>query len=279
MNTLLLDVGNTRLKWAVWAQAEGPAQGQLGSMSSCCYAVEDVTVLLNGQWKGLYPIDRVLLASVGGAAFCQALQGYVQQRWAVSVEHLTTPAAAWGVINAYAEPQRLGIDRWLALIAARRLSKGPLWVVDCGSAVTIDRLDAGGQHLGGLILPGLAMMAQGLAGVGNLSMAARSHEPGRLSAGLKVAQLAQDTATAVDTGMLTMLVAAIDRIVAESVSPPVDAAAVITAEVTAVIAGGDAARIQPLLAGQWLHQPSLVLQGMALIAGMAGLEARQEVLE
>lgn len=251
MKVLLVDVGNTRLKWAVLDQGQG--QERLGPMASCEYADEDVALLLDRQWSALAGVGRVLLASVGGAAFTQALQRYLQQRWGFQAELLVSPATGWGVTNAYAEPQRLGIDRWLTLIAARRLAAGSVWVVDCGTAVTIDRLDAEGRHLGGLIMPGLAMMMQALA-VGTAQLPAdgdvRSDE---------VARLATDTTAAVACGVLTTLVAAIDRIIHDT-APLSDVA------VTAVITGGNALRLQPLLAGRWLNQPQLVLQGMALMA-------------
>jgi len=261
MNILLLDAGNTRLKWAVLDL--GPAVvadselGRLSQFGACGYHADEVLEpLLAGYWSGLPDIGRVMMASVAGEAFALKLQRYCEQRWGLTPENLVTPASGGGVRNAYAEPQRLGIDRWLALVAARGISSGAVCVVDCGSAVTVDYLDAAGEHQGGLILPGLAMLFRSLSsGADNLADMVPGHAGDQSSK--QVAHLAQDTAAAITGGVLTMLVAAIDRIVSEVV--PMDAV------VTCVITGGDGARLQPLLTGQWLYRPHLVLEGMAIM--------------
>jgi len=255
MNSLLLDVGNTCLKWAVleW----GWKQSRLGQYGSCRHGGKDVASSLATVWSALPVVDRVLLASVAGAGIDDELQSWVKKTWGLQIERLISPATGSGIVNAYADPDRLGVDRWAALIAARQLSAGPVCVVDCGTAVTIDRLDAEGRHQGGLILPGLAMMMQALSsGAEKLSGDVLTDD---VWVTQKVAGLAQDTGSALAAGVLTTLVAAIDRVVNDTDRVNGAAACILT--------GGDGAMLLPLLAGQWLHRPHLVLEGMAQIAG------------
>src|SRR5690606_2659551 len=84
-----------------------------------------------------------------------ALSASTMEAWSVPIEAVSARPEGFGVINAYAAPERLGADRWLALIAARRIEPGAVCVVDCGTAITIDVMHADGVHLGGLIMPGL----------------------------------------------------------------------------------------------------------------------------
>lgn len=85
-----------------------------------------------------------------------------QQIWpAASIFVARSTAAALGVSNAYEQPERLGVDRWLSLLAAHRYYPGKRCIVDCGTAITVDILDQG-RHLGGLIAPGLATMRKSL---------------------------------------------------------------------------------------------------------------------
>ena len=137
-----------------------------------------------------------------------------------------------------------------ALIGARSLSAEAACVVDCGTAVTADALSAHGEHLGGLILPGLVLMRHSLlAGTADV----------RPSGAADVALLARNTAGAVLAGTLYALVAAVDRIAA-------DVSAEIDGKVELFLTGGDAALLLPLLGRRWRHEPELVLRGLAVLA-------------
>ena len=159
--------------------------------------------------------------------------------------------SSYGVSNAYTSPERLGADRWATLVAAHHLYPGPSCVVDCGTAVTIDAVAGTGEHLGGLILPGLTMMRQALV--------ENTQGIGRVATG-DVSLLARNTDDGVTAGTLYALVAALDRIVA-------DVAAELDGEVALLLTGGDAGMLLPLLQDSWQHEPDLVLQGLAVIAG------------
>jgi type III pantothenate kinase len=147
---LEIDAGNTFTKWRL---RRGEA------------------LLASGRWPTrefdaakLRDCDRaprqVLVASVAGERFEQTLLQAVASAWGVPVRFARTQAAAAGVRNSYADPARMGVDRWLAMLAAWQRCGEPCCVVDCGSAITIDLLGAEGEHRGGYILPGLRMMRQ-----------------------------------------------------------------------------------------------------------------------
>jgi type III pantothenate kinase len=242
---LLADIGNTRVKWASVKDEELSGHG----------AVEHATVglaqALEEAWGRLRKPSRLVVANVAGATAAGVLTGWALGRWGLTPELVVARDAAAGVRNAYPEPERLGADRWAALVGARALCQGAACVVDCGSAVTADALSAEGEHLGGLILPGLALMRrsliEGTAGVRPVGDA-------------DVALLARNTAGAVAAGTLYALVAAVDRIGA-------DLSAELGGRVETILTGGDAARLLPLLARRWTYAPDLVLRGLAVLAG------------
>jgi type III pantothenate kinase len=148
------------------------------------------------------------------------------------------------VKNAYRDYQSLGADRWAAIIAGYQLYFGPLLICNCGTAVTIDLVDAAGLHTGGYILPGLTMTRRALhAGTAKLPQA----NGGDLSP-------ATDTVSAISNGTLLQLVAAIERIAFEYGQPD------------CVLTGGDAVFIGSFLDIPFHHDPDLVLKGLAIAA-------------
>lgn len=245
---LLVDIGNTRLKWALINGADWAQQGAT--------AHQDVPpeTLFTSRWTELPVPRRVVVANVAGKKFAAALRAWAKSAWSLEAEFVIARRKACGVTNAYVEPQRLGADRWAALIGAHRLKAGASCVIDCGSAVTIDALDAKGQHLGGLIMPGLAMMREAL--LRNTDGIAKTAQDAGTG---KVALLARDTAGAVNGGTLYNLIAMIDRVSA-------DLMADLQAPLNRIICGGDAAQLLPLLSGDFHHEPDLVLHGLATIA-------------
>ena len=162
MTFLALDIGNTRLKWALYDQAE-PGSSAHAHGASFLETIDD---LADGDWKNVAPPERMLGCIVAGEAVRvrveQQLEAWdVVPRWVVPGAHQA------GVSNGYEHPSRLGADRWVALIGARWrvLSRGaprPALVVMVGTAVTVDALDTQGRFLGGLILPGFGLMLKAL---------------------------------------------------------------------------------------------------------------------
>jgi type III pantothenate kinase len=251
--TLLVDAGNSRVKWGILKRT------RIHGVDSVAHGV-DVFATLASVWEGLERPDRVVVASVAGQEFDEDLRDWVMEHWGLDAELVVPPPRGQGVVNAYAEPQRLGADRWAALVAARGLVEGPVCVVDCGTAITVDALAADGTHLGGLIVPGMAMMGQALV----------EHTRGiDAIEGGRAALLARDTAGAVRGGARYAAIALIDRVCAD-----------LEAElggIERIIGGGDAGLLLPLLSGPFHYEPNLVLDGLARIAhGEAAAAAAPE---
>ncbi len=246
---LLVDAGNTRVKWA---SVEHDA---LDFSDTGCAArpEEGFQSFADEAWGTLPRPDRVVIANVAGQSFGDKLAAWVKKTWELRAEFVVPQRAAFGIRNAYAEPGKLGVDRWAAMVAAYHHVKGAACVIDCGTAITIDILTKSGEHQGGLIVPGLTMMRHSLVDntKGILCEAPRASG--------KPTILARDTQGGVQGGTLYAAVAVIDRVVA-------DVASEIRGEMTCVITGGDAPALLVLLAGAYRHEPDLVLQGLAIIA-------------
>lgn len=148
--TLLLDVGNSRIKWA-WARGTKLSNEHSGALPH-----DRLGELETVQAPGEPTV--VLLASVAGEALTRLVAAQAEARWGVAPRMLRTRERCGDVRNGYLEPEALGVDRWLALLGARRRHGLPVVVMDIGSATTLDAMDADGQHLGGWLLPGPGMM-------------------------------------------------------------------------------------------------------------------------
>jgi type III pantothenate kinase len=246
---LLVDIGNSRIKWTTVSR--GKARPSIAAARPDAEALADQAA----QWWGSLKTPRRILASnVAGPAFAAALIEWCRTHWQVEIEFITAQAQARGIRNAYTVPERLGPDRWAALIAARRRGDGAVCVIDAGTALTLDVLTADGVHQGGLIIPGLTMMRRALLeGTGVILSAATAPERGA------VTLLARDTRDGVEGGTLYALVAVIDRVVA-------DVGVELGQAPLCLISGGDAGDLLPLLAGDYHHVPDLVLEGLAILA-------------
>jgi len=250
---LLLDAGNSRIKWATLAN------GRLARGGAIAYDKDNLQSLVENTWGDIPVPDRILVANVLGEDFIGEFDRQVKMKWDITVEYARSSQTEFGVINAYPDPDRLGVDRWATLIAARHEYSGALCVVDCGTALTLDFLAADGQHQGGLIIPGFSMMQtallEGTAGIGAKITPTCDH-------GSSI--LPDDTAGAVHGGALYACIALIDR-VADDMSLIMD-----DDEITSIITGGDAAVLIPLLRKSYIHEPDLVLKGLAVMAGSGG---------
>jgi type III pantothenate kinase len=176
-------------------------------------------------------------------------------RRGVAIRYVATTAERCGVTCGYADPSRLGVDRWLGVLAAYARAHGAACVVSAGTAVTFDAVSADGRHLGGVIMPGARLMAAALdretSNIGSTPLA------GLPPLGLDL--LGRDTAAAVGRGALLALAAGIDRAVARVGqafgAPPV-----------AYLTGGDATTLAPWLETRVEIRTDLVLEGLALVA-------------
>jgi type III pantothenate kinase len=234
---LVVDAGNTRIKWGIVHDREWRAEGALAHAETA--ALREAALAHAG-------VSRVLGANVAGAAAAARIEAALHGI-APPVEWLRSGAHRCGVRNLYERPEQLGVDRWAALIGAHALHRGACLVVNAGTATTIDILDADGTFPGGLILPGDELMRRALAGnTAQLPFAAGRYQPAP-----------RNTADAIVSGCLSAQIGAIAQMFAHIAEQP---AAV------CLISGGAAARLAPLLTVPFRHIDNLVLKGLAHIA-------------
>lgn len=239
---LLVDIGNSRIKWS------DPDRLVLGDVSagSC----DDLLGLLNREWSSLERPSSVWVSSVLDHESTNTLTSWSWDTWKIRPFYVKSESRQQDVVNGYRNPAQLGVDRWMALIAARALSKRPLIVVDSGTATTIDALDSDGQHLGGVILPGLEMMREGL--LGKTAIPAFDQASNQSC-------FALDTASGIQSGSILATRCLIESL-AENLHKRVNE------EVVCLLTGGGAGNLRKSLEIRVHHEPNLVLQGVALLA-------------
>ena len=150
---LLLDVGNSRVKWAFVSAGGWLAQGE---------AVHDDEAKLRPLFAAGHAPDDIRLANVAGASTGERLAARLEECFHVVPVFASSARHGAGVENGYADAAQLGVDRWLAICAAYHRYQAAVCVVDAGTATTIDVVSASGEHRGGLILPGLRLMESAL---------------------------------------------------------------------------------------------------------------------
>lgn len=241
---LLLDMGNTRLKWALQLQPQGwLTRGALDWQ-------DDIVAQLESAWSALPTPDLVFGASVVDDRREVLVTALSERLFARTPVWLRTPASACGVHNAYAEPHRLGVDRFLAMVAAFTRHRAPCVLAGVGTALTLDALAADGQHLGGLIAPGPQLMQQSLR---QATAQVRPEGPG------EILDWADNTADAVASGCWQAAAALIERFVVR-VTPRFETPP------TLILGGGDAERLMPLLSFPAELGQSAVLSGLSVWA-------------
>lgn len=242
---LLVDVGNTRIKW-------GLSHDQIISDHGAFqYKHRPVLEALKAAWAKLPSPERILVANVAGALIAEDLVGYCQEHFQRAPEYVQAVPQACGVTNGYTQPAQLGADRWAAVVGAYHLYNGPACIIGCGTAITVDTVTHHGRHLGGLIAPGIGIMQRALAA----AAPAIPQEPGDT-----VTLYARDTRTAVTSGILYAAAGLIQRATTEIRAQQ-------GARTKFLLTGGDAERLQSMLQERYMLAPHLVLEGLAVLAG------------
>jgi type III pantothenate kinase len=160
--TLLLDIGNSRLKWAIWEGKIDSDQHVLLSHHDHLFN-KDLGRLLQ-IWQNLPVPDHVFGSCVAQEGVKQRIETAIKMRWGnmVYTEWLTALPHCAELRSSYTDPQQLGVDRWLAALSAWKQSQSACLVINIGTAMTVDAVDMNGCFLGGLILPGIEAMRDGL---------------------------------------------------------------------------------------------------------------------
>lgn len=258
MKILLIDAGNTRLKWGVYEPSQiTPGQttpDPITTGAAITYRHSTLDAQMTALWSSLQGqygrFDKMVMSNVAGKKIADSVGHWLQEGKALTIENVVASPYAYGVRCAYRQPAQLGADRWAALVAARYHIAGASCIIDCGTALTIDVLTAEGEHIGGVIVPGLTMMRNSLVANTEGILAAEEDAP---------ALLASDTQGAVLAGANAAAVGAIEHVL-RRVRGELDV------EPTCIVTGGDAERLLENLTGKFCHEPDWVLKGLARIA-------------
>ncbi len=231
---LVIDAGNSRIKWG---GHEGGTWLKSGTVSHA-----EITTLYNA-WEGLPSPQTVVIANVAGEKIRAVLESALA-RFKAPTHWVEALAVQCGVRNGYEVPAQLGVDRWAAAIAAWHICHESCVVINAGTAVTVDTLSRDGVFLGGLILPGTALMRDALA-----QNTALKFPRGRLRT------FPGNTADAVESGILQAVLGAVEHM-----------RTALGDDVPCLLSGGTAAELAPHLNPQPKVVDNLVLEGLILIA-------------
>ncbi len=246
MKALLMDVGNSRIKWGVLDHGEIHRTGHIAQQRIREKGLQVLTTKIPRR------VDEVFVSNVAGTSFATRLSGVVGMHCDCDVKFARSERSGWGVTSGYTQPRRMGVDRWVAMVGAWAEVQSACLVVDAGTALTIDAIDADGNHLGGQIIAGVATMADALA-TATSDIPRVKPAPGRAASDLGM--FARNTAAAVREGAHAAVAGAIDRALRALQSNAY--------EPTVILTGGDASRILNALCDTPVHRPHLVLQGLA----------------
>lgn len=248
--TLLLDAGNSRLKWSVLQAGRRTQQQALAYPKGV--SADQAAPGIIAELLATHPVQRVVLVHVLGDDFSQRA-AHICQLKAVELQVVKSAANTYGIKLAYSKPAHFGADRLVGLAAARFLAAGQDAIfIDCGTAVTVDGLLADGTHLGGLIAPGLGLLSDSL-----IQRTQARHMDTSLFDDPQI--FTDNTAAAIGSGCLFALAGSIEgicqRMQQQMATTPLK-----------IICGGDAVRVHPLLQGEFLLRPAALIDGLQAIA-------------
>ncbi|MEM7027683.1 MAG: type III pantothenate kinase [Pseudomonadota bacterium] len=239
---LLLDIGNSAISWLLRDDRE------IIQKNRFFYEIENIEQIFQEHFSSLTEINTVLISSVLASEQNKRISDWCKAKWDPTVWQAETSSEFAGLINSYTEPQKLGVDRWLSMIAARAEFDHHLLIVDCGTAVTIDKISSDGMHDGGFILPGLLMLQEAVISKSN-RINAESITNGDIL-------LANNTQDAISNGAKLSIIASIEYVISEFKKND---------KLTVIITGGDALPIMNNLSANIVHRPMLVLDGLFIV--------------
>ena len=251
MAFLAIDIGNTRLKWALY---EAPGPGAALHAHGAEF-LDHIERLAEGPWADLPQPASMLGCVVAGDAVRRRAEEQIHEAFDCSPRWVVSGAAEAGIVNGYDHPTRLGADRWVAMIGARHRmlqrhgAPRPMVVVMIGTAVTVEAVDADGKFLGGLILPGHGIMLRALE-----SGTAGLHVPTG-----EVREFPTNTSDALTSGGSYAIAGAVERMVQHL-------RAHCGAEPACYMTGGAGWKMAPVMNGHFELVESLIMDGLLVMA-------------
>lgn len=247
---LLIDIGNTRLKWCL-------LEADKLTNISALVCTQQLNAHLIAAWNNLPKPQHIIISSVASSLITDTVTTVISTVWNNSTPIIASVQSNFrGLTIAYSNPRQLGIDRWLGLLATLKHGTGAAIVADCGTAVTIDVLNSANQHLGGLIIPGLKLLWNAIfSGTGIPPVAVP------VSFGI----LGQNTGECIAAGAVQAIVGAIETTYTQLASH--------TDSPRLLVTGGDAIIISKHLSVPHLIVPELVFEGLAVLLSDFTLES------
>lgn len=257
---LLVDVGNSQIKWC---RAASRSDEPMQPAHAFPWETDLLPNLLDNNWGTLQDsVTQVSVANVAGNQVQEILTQWCLDHWKITPQSIVTTPQFSDVLNGYENYQSLGVDRWLAVIAAHHFyPQTANIVIDCGSAITVDTVLAGGEHLPGPIIPGLQTMVDGLLSKTDLAKYVPAENDTKMPPeGLQA--VVKDTKTAILAGANFATSKALDAIVSE-----IEAQLPQSSKFNIIGTGGAAQSVMALSTlstrKTYLHEPDLVLKGLA----------------
>lgn len=240
--SLLVDIGNSRLKWAFLMDTDFSISHAL------FHTADNFDSELAEQWRAVvFRPKKIVIGNVANKVIYNQITLLAKSLWPdIKLVQVKSTANAFNVTSAYNQPEKLGVDRWLALVAVHQYYKSAACIVDCGSAITLDIIDQQGVHQGGLIAPGINMMKQSL--VDNTETLPLVSEDFPLA-------LANKTDAAIYSGIMFLIIGMINKVLTQQKNPT-----------KLILTGGDAECIAKHLDQEFVIDNDLVLKGLMVFA-------------
>ena len=257
--SLLVDLGNTRIKWTAFS-------GQIHSEMTADIYAPSLEALLDKRWKNIPQPFNIWIASVASLATSSELYLWIQKQWPDTSIHIVNSLAQYKTLsNAYQRPEALGVDRWLGLVAASEIYPNQaVCVISAGTCITFDVLDQQGKHLGGAILPGIHLLYHSL---NRLELAIGLERKQKIPP----SSFGVSTEECVNAGLSALLEGALSRLLEESFKK-------LMCSPLLILTGGDAGLLAPFLKQledsennpySVEEEPAWVLKGLSYLCRIA----------
>ena len=240
---LVVDIGNSRIKWCVWHENDPHHAGKR------FYSKQSIDDQLDACFKAVPEQSNVIICSVADHSVNKAVNDWFAEHWGREPVFVKSHSRQHNVTNGYRQPGTLGVDRWVAMVAAYEKYQKAVCVIDCGTAITLDIVLSNGVHQGGLIMPGIQLMRQALF----KDTAAIVEQSGVVKA------LADNTADAVQSGSVQLVAAGLCDLYRRYSAQYDD-------QMVCVLTGGDGKEIARYMECDCRYDVDLILYGLRVLA-------------